>query len=85
MQVQTAQSNVEDATMAAKPAAEITCDSHFKDIQAVMGDAGLATVHTSGLGPHPFARTHVHGYRGVAFEVMRNGYVASMTLFQVPC
>lgn len=64
---------------------EITSDSHFRDVQAVMGDAGMATIHTSGLGSTPFARTRVHGYKGVAFEVMRNGYMASMTLFQVPC
>lgn len=48
-----------------------------------MGDAGRATIHTRGLGSSPFARTHVHGYPGVAFEVMRNGHVASVTLFQV--
>ena len=62
--------------------AEITADSRLQDIQAVMGDAGLATIHTRGLGTNPFGRTHVHGYKGVAFEVMRNGYLASMTLFR---
>lgn len=61
----------------------ISADSHFQDIEAVMGDAGIATIHTRGLGSNPFARTHVHGYKGVAFEVMRNGYMASMTLFKV--
>lgn len=68
-----------------KPAVKIaiTADSHFRDIQAVLGDSGLATIHTRGVGSNPFARTQVHGYRGVAFEVMRNGYMASMTLFHV--
>jgi hypothetical protein len=61
----------------------ISADTLFQDVQAIMGDAGLATVHTRGLGSNPFARTHVHGYPGVAFEVLRNGHVASMTLFQV--
>jgi len=65
------------------PTPVITADTLFQDIQAVMGDAGRAIIHTRGLGSNPFARTHVHGYRGVAFEVMRNGHVASMTLFQV--
>ena len=62
---------------------DITADSHFKDIQFVLGDAGIATIHTRGLGSNPFARTQVHGYKGVAFEIMRNGYMASMTLFHV--
>ena len=34
--------------------AEITADSRLQDIQAVMGDAGLATIHTRGLGTNPF-------------------------------
>ena len=65
------------------PRIDITADSHFKDIQSVLGDAGIATIHTRGLGSNPFARTQVHGYKGVAFEIMRNGYMASMTLFHV--
>ena len=61
---------------------QITADSRLEDIRQVMGEAGLATVHTRGMGPNPFGRTRVYGYEGVAFEVMRNGYIASMTLFQ---
>lgn len=60
----------------------ITADSRFDDVQAVFGRAGLAATHSPGSGANnPFARTLIHGYKGVAFEVMRNGYLASITLF----
>ena len=60
---------------------EITADSCLKDIKAVMGDSGLASVYSTDSGPSPFGRTQVHGYKGACFEVMRNGHLASLTLF----
>lgn len=62
---------------------EITADSCLEEIKAVMGDAGLAAIHTRGLRGSPFGRTQVYGYKGACFEVMGNGHIASMTLFQV--
>ena len=60
----------------------ITADSKFEDVQKVFGRSGLGSVHNQGLGvASPFARTLIHAYQGVAFEVMRNGYLASVTLF----
>ena len=46
----------------------ITADSTWEDISAVLGDAGRATIH--------------YGYPGVAFEALKNGHLAGLTLFQ---
>lgn len=54
----------------------ITADSTWEQVKVVMGEAGRAAIHTQ-------RRTHtfVYGYRGVSFEVLKSGYIASMTLF----
>lgn len=51
-------------------------------VQAILGDGGRATIHTRGSGSNPFGATYVYGYRGIVFEVMRNGHLASITLFK---
>lgn len=63
------------------PAGVVTADSPWSDIQQCMGDGGRATILSRGSGSNPFGPTYVYGYRGVAFEVMKNGYLASATLF----
>jgi len=60
----------------------ITADSTWEEVQALLGPGGRATIHTSGSVSNPFGPTYVYGYRGVVFEVMRNGRIASVTLFQ---
>lgn len=62
--------------------ASITADSLWGDVQAVMGDAGRATIHSRGSSGNPFGPTFVYGYAGVAFEVCKNGHLASVTLFE---
>ena len=83
MSGETSVSNTKPCEDRKKSHQAITCDSRFHDIQAALNEAGLAKIHSRGLGcPDPFARTIVHGYKGIAFEVMRNGYLASVTLFK---
>ena len=61
----------------------ITCDSRFEDVQKFFSHMGLSGLQSRGIGcADPFARTIVHGYKGAAFEVMRNGSLASVTLFK---
>ena len=61
----------------------ITADSTWAQIQAVMGTGGRATILTHGADASPFGPTYVYGYPGVAFEVMRGGQLAAVTLFQL--
>ncbi|KAK9803064.1 hypothetical protein WJX73_005354 [Symbiochloris irregularis] len=61
----------------------ITADSLWEDVRGIMGDGGRASVHSrGGAVGSPFGPTFVHGYCGVAFEVCRNGHLASVTLFE---
>ena len=60
----------------------ITADSTWEDISAILGDAGRATIHSRGFASNPFGPTLVYGYRGVAFEALKNGHLAGLTLFQ---
>ena len=61
----------------------ITADSLWEDVKGIIGDAGRASVHSrGGAVGSPFGPTFVHGYPGVAFEVSRNGRLASVTLFE---
>lgn len=60
----------------------ITADSTWEEISAVLGDAGRATIHSRGFASNPFGPTLVYGYKGVAFEALKNGHLAGLTLFQ---
>ncbi|KAF9591669.1 hypothetical protein IFM89_005541, partial [Coptis chinensis] len=48
----------------------------------ILGDCGRAAIQTQGSTSNPFGSTFVYGYQNVAFEVMKNGYIATVTLFQ---
>ncbi len=60
----------------------ITADSTWEQVQRVLGDGGRATIHSRGFAQNPFGPTLVRGYRGVAFEALKDGRLASLTLFQ---
>ena len=60
----------------------ITADGTWEEISAILGDAGRATIHSRGFASNPFGPTLVYGYRGVAFEALKNGHLAGLTLFQ---
>ncbi|XP_047956532.1 PHAF1 protein At3g51130-like isoform X2 [Salvia hispanica] len=50
--------------------------------QKILGDSGRAAIQTQGSTSNLFGSTFVYGYPNVAFEVMKNGYIATVTLFQ---
>ena len=80
--VRTQQSPVGTHQAACPPTATITADSMWDEIKAIMGEEGLATVHSrGGPGANPFGPTFVYGYPGVAFEICKNKRLASVTLF----
>ena len=60
----------------------ITADSTWEEVQRLLGDGGRATIHSRGFAQNPFGPTLVRGYRGVAFEALKDGRLASLTLFQ---
>ncbi|XP_057816067.2 PHAF1 protein At3g51130 isoform X2 [Cryptomeria japonica] len=60
----------------------ITSNTKWSQVQELLGDAGRAAIQTQGSTINPFGSTFVYGYRNIAFEVMRNGHIATVTLFQ---
>ncbi|KAG7396825.1 hypothetical protein PHYBOEH_001685 [Phytophthora boehmeriae] len=66
-----------------KTSSEITPQTPWKDIRVVFGGASdlRPIVHDNGLGLHPFGSTLCYSPTpGCIFEVMKNGYIASVTL-----
>jgi hypothetical protein len=63
----------------------ITADSRWDQVQQLFGeDGGRPLVHGATLSNNPFGGTRFYAFDGVIFEVMRNGHLASVTLFEVP-
>ncbi|KAL3680902.1 hypothetical protein R1sor_023858 [Riccia sorocarpa] len=60
----------------------ITATTKWPEIQEILGDGGRAAIQTQGSVSNPFGPTYVYGYRNIALEVMKNGHVATVTLFQ---
>lgn len=64
------------------PPPVLTSASTWEEAQAALGPGGRATIHTGGCASNPFGPTFVYGYRGIVLEVMKNGQLASVTLFK---
>ncbi|KAI3502851.1 hypothetical protein L1887_31207 [Cichorium endivia] len=60
----------------------ITPATKWDQVKEILGDCGRAAIQTQGSTSNPFGSTFVYGYQNVAFEVMKNGYIATVTLFQ---
>jgi hypothetical protein len=60
----------------------VSVDGSLADIQAAFGCGARPALQTRLGGRHPFGPTHLYAYRGVVFEVLRNGAIATVTLFQ---
>ncbi|XP_043707922.1 PHAF1 protein At3g51130-like isoform X2 [Telopea speciosissima] len=60
----------------------ITPSTKWEQVKEFLGDCGRAAIQTQGSTNNPFGSTFVYGYQNVAFEVMKNGYIATVTLFQ---
>jgi hypothetical protein len=69
-------------TGAVAGAAGVGVDGCLADIQAAFGASSKPALHTRLGGRHPFGPTHLYAYRGVVFEVLRNGCIATVTLFE---
>ncbi|KAJ3672449.1 hypothetical protein LUZ60_007170 [Juncus effusus] len=60
----------------------ITSSTKWDQVKEILGDGGRAAIQTQGSMNNPFGSTFVYGYQNIAFEVMKNGYLATVTLFQ---
>ncbi|KMZ72432.1 hypothetical protein ZOSMA_164G00140 [Zostera marina] len=59
----------------------ITPSTKWEQVKDILGDGGRAAIQTQGSKNNPFGSTFVYGYHNVAFEVMKNNYIATVTLF----
>jgi hypothetical protein len=64
------------------PQPVITGFTKFSQVQEILGEGGRAAIQTQGSVSNPFGPTFVYGYRNIALEVMKNGHLATVTLFQ---
>ncbi|KAG6541426.1 hypothetical protein Mapa_017204 [Marchantia paleacea] len=60
----------------------ITATTKWSEVQEILGEGGRAAIQTQGSVSNPFGPTYVYGYRNIALEVMKNGHIATVTLFQ---
>ncbi|KAJ6420196.1 hypothetical protein OIU84_030160 [Salix udensis] len=60
----------------------ITPSTKWDQVKEILGDCGRAAIQTQGSTNNPFGSTFVYGYQNIAFEVMKNDYIATVTLFQ---
>lgn len=60
----------------------VSVESSVSDIQATFGSGAKPALHTRLGGRHPFGPTHLYAFRGVVFEVLRSGSIATVTLFE---
>ncbi|KAL5713411.1 hypothetical protein ACHQM5_015487 [Ranunculus cassubicifolius] len=60
----------------------ITPKTKWEQVKDILGNCGRPAIQTQGSTSNPFGSTFVYGYQNVAFEVMKNGYIATVTLFQ---
>uniref|UniRef100_A0A7N0UGB6 Uncharacterized protein n=1 Tax=Kalanchoe fedtschenkoi TaxID=63787 RepID=A0A7N0UGB6_KALFE len=60
----------------------ITASTKWEQVKEILGECGRAAIQTQGSTNNPFGSTFVYGYQNVAFEVMKNNYIATVTLFQ---
>jgi len=69
---------------AAEPTAttpELNSDSKWCEYEAVFGKEGQPMIHGAGKQETVLGPTFFHAYEGVIFQVMKNGYLAGLTLF----
>eukprot|EP01018_Ginkgo_biloba_P013464 Gb_08290 [translate_table: standard] len=60
----------------------ITPNTKWHQVKELLGDGGRAAIQTQGSTSNPFGSTFVYGYQNIALEVMKNGHIATVTLFQ---
>lgn len=64
------------------PRSCITPSTKWDQVKEILGDGGRAAIQSQGSMNNPFGSTFVYGYQNIAFEVMKNGYIATVTLCQ---
>jgi len=61
---------------------EISTDDSWTKIQSILGlPVGPPIIFKREEDINPFGSTHIYGYEHLLFEVMKNDYIATMTIF----
>lgn len=64
------------------PDQEISTNDNWTTIQSILGPPlGPPIIFKREEDINPFGSTHIYGYNHLLFEVMKNNYVATMTIF----
>ncbi|GJP29636.1 hypothetical protein CLOM_g19162 [Closterium sp. NIES-68] len=66
------------------PSLLVTPDSKWGHVQTLFGGGGRVAIQTAGALHRAFGPTFVYGFRHVAFEVLKNGHICTVTLFKAP-
>nr|KAJ3406169.1 hypothetical protein HK105_003598 [Polyrhizophydium stewartii] len=62
--------------------ASISCTSKWDEIQSILGKPlGPPVIFKRDPNHNPFGSTSYYGFNGLIFEIMKNGHIASLTLF----
>eukprot|EP00128_Syssomonas_multiformis_P007197 Colp12_sorted_trinity150504_noHs@142 len=62
----------------------VTPDTKWNDVRHAFGaPLGKPAVYNRGSTADPFGPTKFYGYKGIVYEVMLNGHIASVTLYRV--
>lgn len=70
----------EASTKSSSPAI-ITGRSLWKEVEFLLGPGGKPMVRDSGTVANPFGASLLYAYDGCIFEVLKSGYIASVSLF----
>eukprot|EP01112_Ceratiomyxa_fruticulosa_P014404 TRINITY_DN4120_c0_g1_i4.p1 TRINITY_DN4120_c0_g1~~TRINITY_DN4120_c0_g1_i4.p1 ORF type:complete len:413 (+),score=74.42 TRINITY_DN4120_c0_g1_i4:749-1987(+) len=78
-----AESEIAPLANATQSAVYITADMKWDTIVSLYsnGKSGKPVINNRGSTQNPFGATYFYGFKDVIFEVMRNGYIASVCLF----
>eukprot|EP01108_Squamamoeba_japonica_P001695 TRINITY_DN1743_c0_g1_i1.p1 TRINITY_DN1743_c0_g1~~TRINITY_DN1743_c0_g1_i1.p1 ORF type:complete len:375 (+),score=177.22 TRINITY_DN1743_c0_g1_i1:286-1410(+) len=71
----------EDGSAGGDAVSWIGPNTRFARVQALLGAQSQPVVHNRGASENPFGALLFYGYHDIIFEVMQNGYLASICLF----
>lgn len=71
-------SNEEDNSNVNQEEFKITPNTSWKEIQDYLGIVGRPLIFNSPAGP-----TKIYGYKGLALEVLQNGYLGNVFMFRI--
>ncbi len=59
----------------------VTPESDWADVKSLLGPCGRPMIYDTGIATNPFGSSFFYAYNGCIFKVLRNGHIASVTVF----